>query len=101
MPNLAMLPWRKNSEKKLFADDTMPIDIAGCSLFDTMYVHRGVRDSMIVWNFYDFFDLQIGSVPVSGTPSWNAYVATLPDDRLKTAHSKIHTSCSSLLALSL
>lgn len=57
-PGQRFLPW-------LFGDreyDTpqLPVDVSQVTLFDTMYVHPMVRDSMIVWDYYHFVALTAG-----------------------------------------
>ncbi|KAM5349796.1 hypothetical protein ACJ41O_006301 [Fusarium nematophilum] len=42
-------------------EKTLPVDVAQITLFDTMYVHPIVRDSMIVWNYYHALGLPIGT----------------------------------------
>ncbi|KAF4469344.1 hypothetical protein FALBO_3758 [Fusarium albosuccineum] len=48
-------------------DKTLPVDVAQITLFDTMYVHPIVRDSMIIWNYYHALGLPIGTWLGSGT----------------------------------
>lgn len=33
----------------------VPVDSSSASLFDTAYVHRRLRDHMLLWEYYDFF----------------------------------------------
>ena len=59
----------------------LPIDASTTALFDTMYVHKALRDSMRVWNFYD--DAAFGSSwIVTGTENaFENWVGHLPPER--------------------
>ncbi|KAH8658583.1 hypothetical protein BGZ61DRAFT_404172 [Ilyonectria robusta] len=64
-PHQQVLPW-------LFGyappeEKTLPVDVAQITLFDTMYVHPIVRDSMIVWNYYHTLALPIATWVGSGS----------------------------------
>jgi dimethylaniline monooxygenase (N-oxide forming) len=37
-----------------------PLDVSQVTLFDSMYVHPMVRDSMIIWDYYHFVSLPLG-----------------------------------------
>lgn len=49
-----------------YSDDPVPIDVSQSTLFDTMYVHPMVRDSMFIWNHYKMIAID-GSWIVSGS----------------------------------
>jgi len=57
-PGQRFLPW-------LFGDKApdypqLPVDVSQITLFDSMYVHPMVRDSMIIWDYYHFVALTAG-----------------------------------------
>lgn len=60
----------------------LPVDVSQVTLFDTMYVHPIVRDSMIIWNYYHYLALPIGSWLCSGSASGtDQWVAEVPAER--------------------
>ncbi|KAL7910986.1 FAD/NAD(P)-binding domain-containing protein [Trichoderma velutinum] len=58
VPGQKFLPWLFGS--KPYNYPQLPLDVSQVTLFDSMYVHPVVRDSMIVWNFYHFVALSAG-----------------------------------------
>ncbi|KAI5462349.1 hypothetical protein BGZ63DRAFT_383591 [Mariannaea sp. PMI_226] len=66
LPGQKFLPWLFGDEDYPYPQ--LPVDVAQSTLFDTMYVHPMVRDSMIVWNFYHVVALPAGTWLNSGSP---------------------------------
>ncbi|KAJ3458869.1 hypothetical protein MRS44_012978 [Fusarium solani] len=64
-PHQQFLPWLFGYAPPEL--DTLPVDVAQITLFDTMYVHPIVRDSMIVWNYYHTLALPLGTWLGSGS----------------------------------
>ncbi|KAJ4862012.1 flavin-binding monooxygenase-like domain-containing protein [Trichoderma breve] len=58
VPGQKFLPWLFGSEPYDYPQ--LPLDVSQVTLFDSMYVHPIVRDSMIVWNFYHFVGISAG-----------------------------------------
>ncbi|KAH6985322.1 dimethylaniline monooxygenase [Ilyonectria destructans] len=51
----------------------IPIDVSRANLFDTTYVHRILRNSMLLWNYYHYyikFLLWISSGTTAGMDQW-------------------------------
>ncbi|KAJ2904126.1 hypothetical protein MKZ38_008844 [Zalerion maritima] len=64
-----------------FDEKPNPIDVSQSTLFDTMYVHPMVRDSMLVWDHYKLIALD-GSWLVAGNGlGYDQWVGALPDER--------------------
>lgn len=66
VPGQRFLPW-------LFGDKNydypqLPVDVSQITLFDSMYVHPMVRDTMIVWDYYHFVALPAGCWLCGGSP---------------------------------
>ncbi|KAK0384465.1 hypothetical protein NLU13_8551 [Sarocladium strictum] len=60
----------------------LPLDVSQVTLFDTMYVHPMVRDSMAVWNFYHFLAIPFGCWLTTGTSrGMDQWVGQVPDSR--------------------
>ncbi|KAH7124716.1 hypothetical protein EDB81DRAFT_212400 [Dactylonectria macrodidyma] len=57
-PGQRFLPWLFGD--KDYDKPQLPLDVSQVTLFDTMYVHPMVRDTMIVWNYYHFLALPAG-----------------------------------------
>jgi len=57
-PGQRFLPWLFGDEE--YDKPQPPVDVSQVTLFDTMYVHPMVRDSMIVWDYYHFVALTAG-----------------------------------------
>ncbi|KXX82665.1 hypothetical protein MMYC01_201098 [Madurella mycetomatis] len=53
--------------KYAFVPGGMPIDVSQLFLFDTMYVHPLIRDSMLIWKHYDLSAIQ-GAWAATGSP---------------------------------
>ncbi|KAK5995551.1 Monooxygenase ptmN [Cladobotryum mycophilum] len=66
VPAQRFLPWLFGSEP--YESPQLPLDVSQVTLFDSMYVHPLVRDSMIVWNFYHFVALPAGCWLCGGSP---------------------------------
>ncbi|KAL2754064.1 hypothetical protein ACRALDRAFT_1032042 [Sodiomyces alcalophilus JCM 7366] len=64
-----------------YLPDSPPVDVSHLSLFDTMYVHPIVRDSMIVWDHYD--KVAVGSAWVStGAPhGFDQFIGAVPPEK--------------------
>jgi dimethylaniline monooxygenase (N-oxide forming) len=63
-----------------FPPGAMPIDVSHLSLFDTMYVHPLVRDSMLIWNHYDMVALKSAAVATGSGYGFAQYVGGKPDE---------------------
>ncbi|KAI1050885.1 hypothetical protein LB507_009255 [Fusarium sp. FIESC RH6] len=57
-PGQRFLPWLFGDED--FEEPQLPLDVSQVTLFDSMYVHPMVRDTMIVWDYYHFLALPAG-----------------------------------------
>ncbi|KAM0301579.1 hypothetical protein HYE67_006597 [Fusarium culmorum] len=57
-PGQRFLPWLFGDED--YEEPQLPIDVSQVTLFDSMYVHPMVRDTMIVWDYYHFLALPAG-----------------------------------------
>ncbi|KAL7797308.1 FAD/NAD(P)-binding domain-containing protein [Trichoderma ceciliae] len=66
VPGQRFLPWLFGS--KPYEKPQLPLDVSQVTLFDSMYVHPLVRDSMIIWNFYHFIALPAGCWLCGGSP---------------------------------
>ncbi|KAL7918787.1 hypothetical protein ACQKWADRAFT_316255 [Trichoderma austrokoningii] len=66
VPGQRFLPWLFGS--KPYEYPRLPLDVSQVTLFDSMYVHPMVRDSMIIWNFYHFVALPAGCWLCGGSP---------------------------------
>ena len=49
------LPWLRGDGD--YDEPQLPIDVSQTTLFDTMYVHPLIRDSMLIWDYYHFLAL--------------------------------------------
>ncbi|KAF2099030.1 FAD/NAD(P)-binding domain-containing protein [Rhizodiscina lignyota] len=59
----------------------VPVDVSQASLFDTAYVHRWLRDSPLLWIYYDRF-IKYTLWLVSGTSGGlDQWVGTIPKER--------------------
>ncbi|KFA75865.1 hypothetical protein S40288_01928 [Stachybotrys chartarum IBT 40288] len=65
-PNQNFLPWLFGTKDK--GGPHLPVDSAQLTLFDSMYVHPMVRDSMLIWNYYNFLALPAGCWICGGSP---------------------------------
>ncbi|KAL6898981.1 hypothetical protein GGI43DRAFT_428109 [Trichoderma evansii] len=66
VPGQRFLPWLFGS--KPYEYPQLPLDVSQITLFDSMYVHPIVRDSMIIWNYYHFIALPAGCWLCGGSP---------------------------------
>ncbi|KAL7898208.1 hypothetical protein HDV64DRAFT_269308 [Trichoderma sp. TUCIM 5745] len=66
VPGQRFLPWLFGS--KPYEYPQLPLDVSQITLFDSMYVHPIVRDSMIIWNYYHFVALPAGCWLCGGSP---------------------------------
>ena len=67
----------------------LPLDVSQVTLFDSMYVHPMVRDSMIVWNFYHWVAIPFGCWLTTGTPrGMDQWVGQVPDNRFHASKRK-------------
>ncbi|PON30374.1 hypothetical protein TGAM01_v200814 [Trichoderma gamsii] len=66
VPGQRFLPWLFGS--KPYEYPQLPLDVSQITLFDSMYVHPMVRDSMIIWNYYHFVALPAGCWLCGGSP---------------------------------
>ncbi|KAM0262438.1 hypothetical protein ACHAQJ_001691 [Trichoderma viride] len=66
VPGQRFLPWLFGS--KPYEYPQLPLDVSQVTLFDSMYVHPLVRDSMIIWNYYHFVALPAGCWLCGGSP---------------------------------
>ncbi|KFH48227.1 Dimethylaniline monooxygenase [N-oxide-forming]-like protein [Hapsidospora chrysogenum ATCC 11550] len=57
-PGQRFLPWLFGSKAPDYPQ--LPVDVSQITLFDSMYVHPMVRDSMIIWDYYHFVALTAG-----------------------------------------
>jgi dimethylaniline monooxygenase (N-oxide forming) len=64
-PEQRFLPWLFGSEH--VGGLPPPVDTSQVTLFDSMYVHPMVRDSMLVWNHYNALSLTIGGFLCGGS----------------------------------
>lgn len=51
----------------------IPIDVSRANLFDTTYVHQALRNSMILWEYYNYYIkalLWVCSGTTSGMDQW-------------------------------
>lgn len=79
-PSQRILPWIFGDED--YTEPQLPIDVSQVTLFDSMYVHPIVRDSMHIWNYYHFQALPAGCWICSGTPrGTDQWVGEILSDR--------------------
>ena len=79
LPTPVFFPWLNKKVPPLF--NPVPTDVAHQSLFDTMYVHPYVRDTMVIWNFHDFLSTWLGAWLTTGSKIWAQYIGLLPERR--------------------
>lgn len=66
VPGQRFLPWLFGDKEVDYPQ--LPVDVSQITLFDSMYVHPLVRDSMIVWDYYHFVALNAGCWLCGGSP---------------------------------
>ena len=75
-----------------------PLDVSQVTLFDSMYVHPVVRDSMIILNFYHWIAVPFGCWLSTGTPrGMDQWVGQVPDSRFhasKRTYTALHSHLS-------
>ncbi|KYK58827.1 dimethylaniline monooxygenase [Drechmeria coniospora] len=55
-PGPALFPiLRGLKDEEHFKDPGIPIDVSRANIFDTAYVHPILRNSMLLWNYYDWY----------------------------------------------
>ncbi|KAH7322857.1 hypothetical protein B0I35DRAFT_450094 [Stachybotrys elegans] len=65
-PNATFFPWLFGPKDQ--TEGQIPVDVAQPTIFDSIYVHPMVRDSMLVWNYYHALALPVGSWVGAGSP---------------------------------
>ncbi|CAM1504267.1 Fc.00g018580.m01.CDS01 [Cosmosporella sp. VM-42] len=66
VPGQRFLPWLFGSDDYEYPQ--LPLDVSQITLFDSMYVHPLVRDSMLIWDYYHFVALPAGCWLCGGSP---------------------------------
>ncbi|KAH7155181.1 hypothetical protein B0J13DRAFT_219844 [Dactylonectria estremocensis] len=66
LPGQKFLPWLFGAQDYPYPQ--LPLDVSQVTLFDSMYVHPLVRDSMKIWDFYHFVALPAGCWLCGGSP---------------------------------
>lgn len=89
-PGQRFLPW-------LFGDTynypQLPVDVSQITLFDSMYVHPLVRDSLMIWNYYHFVALPAGCWLCGGSEyGVDQFVGQIYSDRFHASRSKLPSS---------
>ncbi|ROT41045.1 dimethylaniline monooxygenase [Sodiomyces alkalinus F11] len=83
LANTRFLPkiWKPPKDAPTYLPESPPVDVSHLSLFDTMYVHPIVRDSMIVWDHYD--KVAVGSAWIStGAPhGFDQFIGAVPPEK--------------------
>ena len=57
----------------------MPIDVSRASLFDTAYVHPWLRNSSLLWKYYDLYLRWILWVSWGTTHGYDQWIGGKPD----------------------
>ena len=93
-PGQRFLPWLFGSKAPDYPQ--LPVDVSQITLFDSMYVHPMVRDSMIIWDYYHFVALTAGCWLCGGSKHGvDQWVGQVYGDRFHSSRCKPST-CSLL-----
>jgi dimethylaniline monooxygenase (N-oxide forming) len=83
-PQPVFLPWLRGINvvnEDAWPGNPPPVDCLQASLFDTMYVHPAVRNTMIVWEQYNTAALKGAWLASGSEGGWDQHVAGLPAEK--------------------
>lgn len=74
---------------KPFAKDAIPVDVSKLSLFSSMYVNAALRNSMFLWEHYNFLWWKLLWAFTGSSVGFNQFVGSVPQDNMHVSKCKL------------